>query len=141
MSTQRGWEHFHHEADMGIRGRGATLEAAFEAAACALTAVLTDLERVEDREEVSLVCEGEDVEILFVDWLNALIFEMSTRKMLFRRFEVKRDGSRLFGRAWGEPVRVEHHQPAVEVKGASFTELKVQEIPGEGWMAQTVVDV
>jgi SHS2 domain-containing protein len=36
------WEHFSHDADIGIRGIGATKEEAFEQVAIALTAVITD---------------------------------------------------------------------------------------------------
>ena len=34
------WEHFAHDADIGVRGRAATLAGAFEQAALALTAVV-----------------------------------------------------------------------------------------------------
>ena len=34
-----GWEHFSHEADVGIRGYGPTLEVAFEQAVAAMPAV------------------------------------------------------------------------------------------------------
>ncbi|HMB29935.1 MAG TPA: archease, partial [Blastocatellia bacterium] len=40
------WDHFSHEADMGVLGVGATKEEAFEQAAVALTAVITDPEGV-----------------------------------------------------------------------------------------------
>jgi SHS2 domain-containing protein len=43
--------------------------------------------------------------------------------------------------AWGEPVEVTRHQPAVEVKGATYTELRVQRTEDGGWLAQCVVDV
>ena len=39
---QPTWEHFPHQADMGVRGIGPTKEAAFEGAALVLTAVITD---------------------------------------------------------------------------------------------------
>ena len=39
------WEHFPHEADMGVRGHGASREQAFEQAALALTAVIADLDK------------------------------------------------------------------------------------------------
>ena len=42
------WEHFEHEADIGIRGIAPTLEQAFEQAAIAMTAVMTDPARVLD---------------------------------------------------------------------------------------------
>ena len=135
------WEHFHHEADIGVRGRGGSREAAFEAAAVALTAVITDPSTVNCRESVSIDCEGPDLELLFVDWLNALVYEMATRRMLFCRFSIGLDGTRLHASACGEAIDIARHQPAAEVKGATYTELAVREDrPGE-WRAQCVVDV
>jgi SHS2 domain-containing protein len=134
------WEHFPHGADMGVRGFGATKAAAFVQAALAMTAVVVDPAGVEAREEVAIQCEAPDDELLLAEWLNALIFEMSTRKMLFSRFAVRFDGPLLTGQAWGEPVEVARHHPAVEIKGATYTELRVAR-EGDGWVAQTVVDV
>ncbi len=73
---------------MGIRGFGATKAEAFEQAARALTAVVTDAAGVEPREAVSVACEAPNDELLLADWLNSLIYEMATRKMLFSRFDV-----------------------------------------------------
>ncbi len=134
------WEHFAHEADMGVRGYGATKAQAFEQAALAMTAVITEPERVEAREKISIECEAPDDELLFVDWLNAIIYEMATRKMLFARFEVQIEDGRLSANAWGEKTDVARHSPAVEVKGATYTELRVALENGQ-WIAQTVVDV
>jgi SHS2 domain-containing protein len=66
---------------------------------------------------------------------------MATRHMLFGRFEVRIDGDQLEGRAWGEPVDVARHHPAVEVKGATLTQLRVAKEPDGTWVAQCVVDV
>jgi SHS2 domain-containing protein len=134
------WEHFPHGADIGVRGCGATKAEAFEQAALAMTAVVTDPAQVALRERIGLRCEAPDDELLLAEWLNALIYEMSTRKMLFGRFAVRFDGPALTGEAWGEPVDVARHRPAVEVKGATYTALRVAR-DGEGWVAQTVVDV
>lgn len=82
------WEHFEHEADIGVRGRGATLAEAFAQAALALTAIVTDPTLVAPRIPVAIRCEAPDPEFLLVDWLNALIYEMATRHMLFSRYEV-----------------------------------------------------
>ena len=134
------WEHFHHQADIGVRGSGDTLEAAFEQAAIGLTAVITDPTRVAADIEVPIHCQAEDLELLFADWLNALIYEMATRRMLFARFQVRLVGDELHARAWGEPIDTERHQPVVEIKGATYTELYVDNIEGT-WIAQCVVDV
>jgi SHS2 domain-containing protein len=134
------WEHYEHEADIGVRGFGASRAEAFEQAALALTAVVTDPARVEPRKRVVLECEGPDDELLFAEWLNALVYRMSTRKMLFGRFAVRLQGTRLAAEAWGEKVDRARHHPAVEVKGATYTTLRVARENG-GWVAQTVVDV
>jgi len=134
------WEHYPHEADMGVRGFGSTKAEAFEQAALALTAVITDPAVVEQRDSVTIECQAGDDEMLFAEWLNNLVFEMATRGMLFSRFAVRIEGSRLNAQAWGERVEVARHRPAVEVKGATYTTLRVAR-QGSGWMAQTVVDV
>lgn len=135
------WSLFHHGADIGVRGTGNTPARAFEQAALAMTAVITDPAQVRCIESVRLECEAPELELLLADWLNALVYEMATRHLLFGRFEVELDGQRLQGRAWGEPVDVERHQPAVEVKGATYTELEVREDAPDHWHAQCVVDV
>ena len=135
------WEHFHHEADIGVRGFGDSPAAAFEGAALALTAVITDLDTVVCREHVTIECEAPDMELLLVDWLNALVYEMATRRMLFQQFSVTLDGCRLHASACGEPIDVARHQPAAEVKGATYTQLDVHEDRPGKWHAQCVVDV
>ena len=140
METGR-WEHFPHQADIGVRGIGASKAEAFEQAALALTAVVTDPQALSAGEQVEITCEAPDDELLLVDWLNALVYEMATRKLLFRRFEVRLAGHRLEGRAWGEKIDVARHQPAVEVKGTTLTCLRVGQEEGRAWVAQCVVDV
>ena len=134
------WEHYAHGADVGVRGCAASKPAAFEQAALALTAVITDPAAVAAQRRVAIKCEAPDDELLFAEWLNALIYEMATRKMLFARFAVRLEGNRLSAEAWGETVDVTRHHPAVEVKGATYTTLRVAQ-EGPRWVAQTVVDV
>jgi tRNA nucleotidyltransferase (CCA-adding enzyme) len=138
---EESWEHFPHEADIGVRGIGSTKEAAFEAAGLALTGVITDLKLVAPSQAVTIVCEAPDEELLLVDWLNALVYEMATRKMLFSRFTVRLNDHSLHATAWGEPIEIARHQPAVEVKGATYTELSVKQDEQGRWIAQCVVDV
>lgn len=134
------WEHFSHEADVGIRGTGPTRESAFSQAARAMIAAITDVDSVKPAEPVPVSAEAPDDELLLVEWLNAIVFEIATRQMLFSRFDVEIDGDRLTATLWGEPIDKERHRPAVEVKGATYTSLKVLH-EGGVWTAQCVVDV
>jgi SHS2 domain-containing protein len=168
--TNAYWEHYSHPADIGIRGFGPTKEEAFAQAALALTAIIADLKTVEPKEEVKISCQEQDDELLFVDWLNALIYEMATRQMLFSRFEVRIDEPAvkprltpapvaggpsgtgpeakappftrgLSARVFGEKIDVKKHSPAVEVKAATYTDLKVGQDKNGDWVVQCVVDV
>jgi len=143
ISPEVRWETFAHGADIGVRGFGTTRERAFEAAALAVTGVTTDPASVRASERVAIACMGADDELLLNAWLNAVITQMDLRRMLFARFEVTIAGTELTGSAWGEPVDVARHSPAVEVKGATLTELEVRRGPDPigGWVAQCVVDV
>jgi len=134
------WQHFEHQADIGVRGIAATQAQAFEQAALAMTAVIVEPAEVNAAECVEIECQAPDRELLLVDWLNALIYEMAVQHMLFSRFQVHLEGDRLTARAWGEPVDRERHQPTVEIKGATYTELKVVQ-ENDHWLAQCVLDV
>ena len=118
-------ELFPHGADVDVRGIGPTPDAAFEQAALALTSVVTDPTRIASEEAVEVTCEAPDHAYLLLDWLNALIYEMAVRRVVFGRFAVSIQGNRLDGWAWGEPVDRKRHRPAVEPKNATLTALQV----------------
>ena len=135
------WELFPHGADSGVRGHGETREAAFANAAYAMTAAAADASAVRPETVVEVNCAAPDDELLLVDWLNALIFEMATRRMLFSRFAVRIEDGMLAGVAWGEAIDPARHGLGVEVKGATYTALRVGQEADGRWTAQCVVDV
>ncbi len=149
---ETGWETFVHDADIGVRGFGATMAEAFAGAALAMTSAVCDPARVGAGDTLRIECTAADAEMLLVDWLNALVYEMATRRMLFSRFEVVIEDERaaagegrgrlhLRATVRGEPVDVPRHRPAAEVKGATFCELAVRQDSAARWSAQCVVDV
>jgi tRNA nucleotidyltransferase (CCA-adding enzyme) len=135
-----GWSHFPHDADIGVVGFAPTKAEAFRQVALALTAVVTDPGRVGTVEPVDVACQAPNDELLLVEWLNALIYEMAVRTMLFGDFSVEIEGGVLRAVAYGEAVDVERHEPAVEIKGATLTAVQVARRP-DGWRVQCVVDV
>lgn len=137
----QGWSHFQHMADIGVHGYGGTLAEAFEQAALAMTAVIVEPAEVRGIVPVSVECIAPDPELLLVDWLNAWIFEMATRQMLFSRFQVVLTHNGLRGLGRGEPLDRARHHPAVEIKGATYTALRVWQAVDGLWHVQCVVDV
>lgn len=141
MSVVPRFEEFEHQADIGIRGHGRTIEEAFEQAALALASAVVPPAAVKISEHVHVVCSASDRELLFLDWLNAIIYQMAASTMVFAQFTVRlRDGS-LHGDLAGERLDLARHEPGVEVKAATPACLQVREVGPEHWVAQCVVDV
>lgn len=141
MNPKPHWEHFPHDADMGVRGVGNTKAEAFEQAAVALTNVVTSSGHVNPQVKIAIACEAPDDDMLLADWLNSVITKMATDKMLFAKFTVHITDHCLHADVWGEKVDVLRHMPAVEVKGATYTALSVSKNAHGMWQAQCVVDV
>ncbi len=132
-------EYFEHGADIGIIGRGASLEQAFADAAAAMFAIMVETEAVQPALQVDVAFTEDDVELALVRWLNALLAQARETGAVFSRFELLRDGTHWRGRAFGERWR-DAHARGTEVKGATLTALSVQQ-DRDGWQARCVVDV
>lgn len=137
---------FPHEADMGIRGKGKTLEKTFEETAKAMFDVEVNIKKVKATKKVSVKAEAENNEELLIEWLNALLSQASLKEMVFSKFKVKikilkgkKLKIKLNGEAWGEKLKPEH-EIRNEIKGATYSQLKVKKEKGE-WIAQCIVDV
>ena len=134
------FETFEHEADIGIRGFGNSIQEAFENTAIALFSVMVKIDAVKPNEKKVLTVTAPDNELLLVEWLNALLAISDIERMVFSKFEVEIVGTSLTGTAWGETLDRVQHEPHVEVKGATYHMLKVTR-HGTGYVAQCGVDV
>lgn len=139
------YEQFEHKADVGIRGYGKTLGEAFENGAKAMFGVMVNLEKVEPKKEIKIECEAQNLEELFVEWLNKLLAESGIENLVFSDFqirEIKKINSdyKLLGFARGEELNLEKHEPKIEVKAATYSQLKVEKRNNQ-YIVQTIVDV
>jgi len=133
------YRYFDHDADVGVVGSGDTLDEAFEAAAAATFALMTELSEVRPERSVRVEFEEADTELALVRWLNLLLATAREHGLVFSEFRLERDGVLWRGTAAGEPWRGDL-QRGVEVKGATLTMLNVRQT-GDRWEAGCVVDV
>lgn len=131
--------YFEHDADIGIIGRGLTIEQSFEAAAHAVFAIITDLETVQPIIAVAIEFEESDAELALVVWLNLILGKARELGMVFSHFYIQRQGDQWHGKALGEKWR-DGLERGVEVKGATLTMLAVKQT-GPIWESRCVVDV
>lgn len=133
------FSYFEHDADVGVVGRGETVEQAFEAAAQVVFAIMTNLDGVQSREEILIEFEEADLEFALVIWINLILGKARESGMVFNDFHLQRNGQQWRARITGEKWR-DALERGVEVKGATFTMLSVRQMKGI-WVAQCVVDV
>lgn len=134
------FETFEHGADIGIRGKGKSLEEAFANGAKALFSLMFELSSVRPERQIEISCSAPDLDMLFLTWLNRLIALADVDNLALSEFDVTINGLELKAKAKGEPIDPERHDPGVEVKGATFTMLTVRKENGN-FIAQCVVDV
>jgi SHS2 domain-containing protein len=132
-------EYFEHGADIGVIGRGKSIEGAFERAAAAMFAVMADLDSVQELASVEVDFDEDDVELALVRWLNALLAQAREHGLVLSRFALARSGEHWHGSAGGERWR-DTLARGTEVKGATLTALSVRRL-GSEWEARCVVDV
>lgn len=131
--------YFEHDADIGIIGRGLTIEQSFEAAAHAVFAIITNIEAVQPLTGVAIAFEESDPELALVVWLNQILGKSRESGMVFGYFYLHRQDDHWHGKVLGEPWR-DGLERGVEVKGATLTMLSVKQV-GPIWESRCVVDV
>jgi len=138
-SDTKKYDYFDHEADIGIIGKGNTIEEAFVSGAEAMFAIMSELTTVKLVQEIQFDFEENDDELAFVEWLNMLIAFAREKGLQLAKFECRRDEAHWYGKAWGD--RWENClDRGTEVKGATLTSLNVLQRDGQ-WQARCVVDV
>lgn len=141
------FETFEHGADIGIRGRGKSLEEAFSNLLKALALLLTEalsLETLEVKEILEIELSAEFLDDLLVNYVNKVLTYTYLEGFLFLEFkgEIKKDNEKyvLKGVICGTKFDPQKLGYGVEVKGATYTLAKIEK-EKDFWVVQCVVDV
>ncbi len=146
-------EHFEHQADVGVRGTGITLNQAFEECAVALTEIIVDTRTIQHKKSHVLELNGTDNGALLVSFLNELLFIKDKKKMFYSKFRIKlgkenivdpsgnvKEMVTLKATCFGEKINRNKHALRNDPKAATYSELFAGEKNGQ-FIAQCVVDV
>jgi len=135
---------FENKADIGIRGKGTSLNMAFSECAKAMTSIMASLERIAPKKKIAFEVKASDTQALLVAFLNELLYVKDTKQMIFSKFEVSvkgdEHGAELKAICFGEKISSKKHELMTEVKAATYSQLKVIK-KGKEWVAQCIVDV
>lgn len=131
---KKGFRFLEHTADAFIEAYGTNLEEAFENAGAAMTDVMTELEKVEIKNEKAIVVEGKDEPALLYSWLEELLLEFELKGKLYSRFKISKiektnEGFKLHAKAWGEDYDPKKHLSKVGIKAATYHQMKIIKEP------------
>lgn len=141
MISSEDFDYFEVAADVGLRGWGPTLEAAFRQTGLGLFALMVEPASIEERESREVRAQGDTSETLLVNWLNDCLYVHDVEGFVARRiefpiFEVRRLHSLL----WGEEVDPKRHRLGTVVKAATYHQLTIRQANG-GWEIRIILDI
>ena len=119
------FEYLEHTADIYIRAHGKTMEEAYENAALAMFEVMTDTDKITQRQEETLEVEAEDQYALIYNWLEALLVKFETENMLYSKFQITNwketdENFKFKAKIWGEKFDPQKHPQKVGVKAVTY---------------------
>lgn len=138
----KDYELIEHTADIGVRVFGRDLGEVFINSAKAMFDIIAEPCKACDSIKLNnfdLKIEGEDIEELFINWLNELLSLFEAQEALFKEFNINSlTEKKLIATASGCPR--ENCKIKTEIKAATYHELKIEKTR-EGFMAQVIFDV
>lgn len=136
------YELIEHTADIGIRVKGCDLKDLFKKAALAMFDIIAE-KRTENRkqrtEDIAIKQKANDLEELFVNWLNELLSLSATKELIFEDFNIHNlDENNLEATVTGSNFK--NYKVNTEIKAATYHQLKLKN-DESGWQAEVIFDV
>lgn len=129
-STLNKYEFLDHTADVQIHAWGDDLREAFENAAVAMTAYITDIKSVEITSKESISVEAEDLNGLLYRFLDDVLFLFNAEPCLLskrvRILEFEHDRVyRIRAECYGETFSLDKHCQGTEIKAITYSAMKI----------------
>ena len=147
----KNYEFIEHTADIGIRVKGDDLKELFKNAALAMFDIMAEKKsgikpclpagrhQVSSIKEIMIKQKAENLEELFINWLNELLSLSATKELIFSDFKInKLDENNLQAAVIGEDIK--NYKVNTEIKAATYHQLKIEKSQS-GWQAEVIFDV
>ena len=158
-SAKKDYELIEHTADVGIRVKGKDLKELFQNAASAMFDIIAEI-KLPSRQvppqiladppisvagtrspvkTITIEQKAENVEELFINWLNELLSLSSAKEVIFSNFIIHSISEKTIkATAAGQSSKA--FRSNVEIKAATYHQLKVARA-GKMWQAEVIFDV
>jgi SHS2 domain-containing protein len=140
LQLKKNYEFLEHTADIAIRVRGKDLKALFKNAATAVFDIIAERKtRKGSVVRLTIAQEAENLDELFVNWLNELLSLSAARNLIFTEFKIQVIERKSLKAVVSGETR-DHFKMNAEIKAATYHQLQLEET-ASGWQAALVLDV
>ena len=115
-------------ADVAFVAYGKTLNELFSNAALAFFEVMINTRQIKPKIKKNVKTNGDDLESLMFNWLNALLVYVDGKNLAFNKFKVKIDEKtlNLTAECKGEKIDKKRHETRTAIKAATYHKLEVK---------------
>ena len=136
------FEYIEHTADAGMRVKGDTLTNLFNHAAQGLFEMIAVVDTIDETSSIEVDITADSVEMLFVKWLDELVFRHETDEIFFKRTNIQHiNTTELSAQVYGEHTNFDKHVVYTEIKAVTYHQLYVIQNPNGVWEAQVIFDL
>lgn len=133
-AIQDNYEFLDHTADVQIHAWGRDLKEAFEKAAIAMTAYITDISKIDIHTKVTISVEAEDLSELLYRFLDEVLFLFNAEPFLLSKLvEITsmnysdEDGYMIEADCHGEAFSLGKHCQGTEIKAITYSAMKIRD--------------
>ncbi|MBL7068874.1 MAG: archease [Candidatus Omnitrophica bacterium] len=135
------YEIINHTADIGIKVYGKSLEELFINAASGMFEIIADLDGLKPSTSIKVKLEAQNDEELLVAWLDELIYNFYTKKIIFSEFKISSlSAAKIEAEAIGKHIGDKKSRLKTEIKAATYHDLKIEKESGN-YQVQIIFDI
>ena len=141
MTNQKKYRIFSRSSDLAVKVFGKSQADLFANSAFALFDVLTDVDKVEVNDHLTLEVEGADRDDLMVNWMRELLYLYQRSGYLLKEFVVREvKDNYIRGEVSGEKFDPDRHEIQREIRAVVSHQSRMEKT-GEQWTAQVVLEL
>jgi len=141
METQKNYRITTHQNELAVRIVGNSQADLFANSGFALFDVMSDIDKIEAAERLSLEVEGSDRDDLMVNWIRELLYLYQGGGYLLKEFKINEvNDTSVKAEVAGEKIDPDRHEIKQEIAAVAFHKSRMQKT-GNQWIAQVIFEI
>ena len=141
METQKNYRITTHQNELAVRIVGNSQADLFANSGFALFDVISDIDKIEAAERLSLEVEGSDRDDVMVNWIRELLYLYQGGGYLLKEFKINEvNDTSVKAEVAGEKIDPDRHEIKQEIAAVAFHKSRMQKT-GNRWIAQVIFEI